>query len=360
MLWADYSSQDPPENNVMSQRKEMRKKVFHFVPSMDIGGVEVGIQRSLPDLRKRFDISIFYVKGRGSLCVGQFPWWRALKNLFKDKPEIVVTSLWWAHPFGMLFSFAGARWVCFMHNAGLTHVIDRLVCRAAVRMADEVAADSNATVQFVRKIKKDVKAQAIPYFFQLDHEFRALKRIPNSFIFVGRGTAQKRIDLVAEFFGKLLASFPDVTCRFVIAGECSKDVWQLAAAYRGRVTVENDLPNQEVIRRLCASEYFVVLSDYEGFCMAAHEAVQAGCFVIYRDVGEIRNYVVPGMSFMVRDITGLAAEFSEFLKGRTRVHTASETQESRQQASRQETYSAFFIDLIAGMAGTNSGRRAND
>ena len=130
------------------------KKVFYFVPSLNIGGVEIAIEKSLPDLRRKLDISIYYVKRRGSLNVGQVACWRALKNLFVARPDVVITSLWWAHPFGLLFKLVGIRWVCFIHNAGFDHNVERLICAAAIRLADKVAADSDQAAAHVCSIKK--------------------------------------------------------------------------------------------------------------------------------------------------------------------------------------------------------------
>jgi len=143
------------------------KKVFHFVPSLNIGGIEVAIEKSLPDLRQKLDISIFYVRRRGSLDVGQMPWWSALKNVFVARPDVIITSLWWAHPLGFLFKLVGIRWVCFIHSSQFAHFVDRLVCTASIRVSDEVAADSDQAAAFVRSIKKKVNAQVIPYIFPL-------------------------------------------------------------------------------------------------------------------------------------------------------------------------------------------------
>ena len=126
------------------------KKVFHFVSSLDIGGVEIAIMKSLPDLRQKIDISVFHVRRHGSLEVGQMPWWGALKNIFVARPHVVITSTWWAHPFGLLFKLVGIRWVCFIHNAGVTHTIDRIVCTSSIRFADKVATDSDQAATFVR------------------------------------------------------------------------------------------------------------------------------------------------------------------------------------------------------------------
>ncbi len=326
--------------------KANMKKVFHFVPSLDIGGVEIAIAKSLPELRQKLDISVFYVRRRGSLDVDQMPWWGALKNIFIARPDVVITSLWWAHPLGLLFKLAGIRWVCFVHNAGLTHAIDRLVCTASIWLADDVATDSDQAAAFVRAVKKTVHVHVIPYIFPLPPEAIKVERVRNSFIFVGRNAEQKRLDLVVGFFKHLLTNFPDVTCRFVIAGDVPIAVLDLIELFGKRASVESNLSNSEVLYRLCASEYFILLSDFEGFCMAANEAVHAGCFVVYRDVGEIKNYVLPDLSFKVTNHEKFYDQFDEILAKRNKTHPIVKSTGPNLQNNYSVTYTSRFIDLI--------------
>ena len=327
------------------------KKVFHFVPSLAIGGVEIGIEKSLPDLKQKFDISIFYVKHPGSLNVGQLPWWRAIKNIFVARPDVVISSLWWSHPLGLLFKLVGIKWVCFIHNAGLTHLIDRIVCKTAILLSDVVAADSEQAVAFVRTIKKNVKSHVIPYIFPLENESIKIKRRKNSFIFVGRNTPQKRIDLIVGFFKYFLENYPAITCRFVISGDIPKEALDLKKSFSERVTLESNLSNNDVLCRLYVSEYFVVLSDYEGFCMAANEAVRAGCFVIYRDVGEIKSYILPNHSYRVMDLVNLNHQFAEVLRKRDEAHLEKvDTEEPKFQGGLKETYVSSFIALMDKLA----------
>ena len=174
-----------------------------------------------------------------------------------------------------------------------------------------------------------------------------VKRIKNSFIYVGRNAKQKRIDLVANFFDDLLANFPGITCRFVIAGDAPIAVLNLIETYGKRVVIELNLSNSKVLHRLCASEYFVVLSDFEGYCMAAYEAVQAGCFLIYRDVGEIKNYVLQNRSFEVLASENAYQQFREVLE--ERIYIDSDEVEPAKltfQGRAIDTYNSRFIAII--------------
>lgn len=332
------------------------KKVFHFVPTLDIGGVEIAIKKSLPDLKHQLDISIFYVKRRGSLDVGQRPWWNALKNIMVDKPDIVITSLWWSHPLGFLFKLFGIRWVCFIHNSRFKHFVDRLVCTLSLWCADEVAVDSNQAAVFVRSIKNRLNVWIIPYIFNLAQWKTEIDRIKNSFIYVGRNASEKRMDLIVGFFKHLLANFPDVTCLLAIAGGIPESVFSLIDQFGKRVIVSSGLSNNEVFDLLSVSEYFVVLSDLEGFCMTAYEAVQAGCFVIYRDVGEIKNYVIPGHSFKVVNPGNFYNQFDDVLIKRNKNNSLGvESSGSKLRSELSVTYTSSFMALAEGVDGSRRG-----
>lgn len=294
----------------------MKKKVFHFLPSLDMGGVEIAVEKSIAHLRQQIDISVFYVRRHGSLEVGQVSWRYAIKHIFKSRPDVVVTSLWWAHPFGLLFKLVGVRWICFIHNAGLTHLIDKIICTAAIWGADEIATDSTKTEKFVLSLNKKLTLHVIPYIFPPALDGLNISRVKKSFIFVGRNVGQKRLDLVVDFFRYFLKKYSDITCRFVIAGQTSMIVTKLENSFDPRVSVEYNISNDEVMLRLYSSEYFVMLSDYEGFSMSTYEAVQAGCFVIYRDVGEIGKYITQNLSFNVVSLKDFYVRFDKIFKMR--------------------------------------------
>lgn len=315
------------------------------MPDFDVGGVQVAIEKSLFDLKQKLDVNVFYVKRRGRMKVGQIPWWYSLKNIFVNRPDVVITSLWWAHPFGFLFKLAGVRWVCFIHNSRFAHFIDRLICTGSIWFSDEVAADSDQAAAFVRSIKKTAKIHVVPYIFPLPQEGE-IERTSNSFIYVGRNAKEKRIDLVTGFFQHLLINFPSVTCRFVIAGDVPRAVSELMESFGKRVIVESNLTNSDVLCRLRASEYFVLLSDFEGFCMTAYEAVYAGCYVIYRDVGEIKSYILPDQSFEVRDLENLYDQSDKMLAGRMEHQVGTKKSDPKLQSLPNSTYITSFMTLI--------------
>ena len=127
-------------------------RVAHIVPSLDIGGVEIGILKSRIALQDKLDYRVFFVKKEGSLTVTQLSVFRLLFEILKGswKPDVVITSLWWSHPFGWLLRSRNRTWIAFFHSAAYAHSIDRIIQKWAWRNADKCIVDSNATAKILQ------------------------------------------------------------------------------------------------------------------------------------------------------------------------------------------------------------------
>ena len=91
--------------------------VAHIVPNMNYGGVEVAIHRSFYELNQIFDYKIYTVKKKGIMNVGQRKIISLIFKCFsiKHRPNFIITSLWWSHPFGLFLSLTGIKWISFFH-----------------------------------------------------------------------------------------------------------------------------------------------------------------------------------------------------------------------------------------------------
>ena len=313
--------------------------------SFDIGGVEVAVEKSLPELQRELDIQVFYVRRHGVLELGQNPWWESLRCLCINRPDVVITSLWSAHLFGFIFKLFGVKWVCFIHNAGVTHFIDNIICKFSILLSDAVAVDSHRTRDFVISVKRSVRVHVIPYIFRTNESNLPHPKILDSFIFVGRNSQQKRLDIVAKFLRYVLTHLENSSCQLIISGVVPAYAEELVTDFPHRTVIKNNLRNEDVINQLVCSENFVVLSDYEGFCMAAYEAVQARCNIIYRDVGEISSYVNQEQSFLVRDISNFHDEFLEWYSKKDSVRDNNNAKYSSR-PNDANTYVMRYLELI--------------
>ena len=282
----------------------MKKKVFYFLPDMDVGGVQVALSRALPQLRQEFDLSVFFVKKPGSMDVGQKPWWAAFACFFELRlPRCVVTSLWMSLFFGLFFKLLGAKWVAFVHSARFHHRRDAFFHKLLLGWADVVAVDSQATAAFVWSfMPPSTRVELVPFKFPRVRD-PAQGEVPvkklRSFVCVGRNDPVKRFDLLATYADRILGKWQDAHFWFVVSGEPLPILQNLELKYLGRAHVLYNVPHQQVQDVLDKSHFYVILSDFEGFSMSTYEAVQANCFVIYRDVGEISSYVLPTLSCSV-------------------------------------------------------------
>lgn len=270
----------------------MKRLIIHIVPSLDIGGVEVGIIRSHKSINDTLDYRVYYVRRPGTLQCGQRPIWRLFfEILFGSlRPDFVVTSLWWSHIFGRLLRIFGISWIAFFHNAGFSHYIDRVILRWAWRHADHCFVDSVATERAMDS-RSTQRAFVVPYIFQSAIEITPWGQKTVDFVWIGRTSSVKRIDLLVEFLKRLEHYDHDATVVLIIAGLIPNILYQYINIARIKVSVYQNLPNDEVLKFLSKAKFFLLFSDHEGMSMSTIEAVQSGCVPVVRRVGEISSYL---------------------------------------------------------------------
>lgn len=282
-----------------------RLKVAHIVPSMLIGGVEIAIQRSFSQLQSIFDYRVFWVKRRGTLDVPARQVCVLIGHILTGKwrADVVVTSLWYAHPFGYLLTAVGIPWVAFFHNSGFSHPIDRIVQVWAWKRADQRLVDSKATQTTMVRLSGLNSAFLVPYFFPISIHDNADNRDIGC-IWVGRNVEAKRLDLYVNFV-KLIRRWTDMRCVAVVAGDILPAVEASLNKDGLNIELRRNLSNEDVLKALSASRYFVLTSDYEGMSMTTLEAVQCGCVPVVRPVGEIPTYLDDQSAVFIRDQNNL-------------------------------------------------------
>jgi len=269
-----------------------RLKVAHLVPVMNIGGVEVAINKSKENIRGAVDYKVFYIKSRGPLSSDDrsitYLCWLIINRRWV--PDVIVTSLWWSHPVGWLFGIlSGRKWLPFFHNAGFSNFIDKIVQRWAWSRSTSVLTDSNATNEAL-SIWGARKAFIVPYLFKAgEPEEETEKDI--DFIWVGRNSNVKRFDLYLDIVEEMRNTFEiQFRCAAVLAGE-EFDAPMASRCRELGVVVQFNLSNDAVCELLRRTIYFVLTSEHEGMSMTTIEAVQSGCIPLVRRVGEIPGYL---------------------------------------------------------------------
>lgn len=331
-----------------------RIQVLHVVPSLNIGGVEVGLLRSHSELQKSITFQVFSVKGPGRLKLPSLSWVEAMKLIIRkqERPQVVVTSLWLGHTVGFLLAaIYGVRWIPFFHSARSEGVWRDAILRGAASLSQFAFFDSVATLQYFGTHDSS-RSQIIPYRFvspNRDTEFDDGRYF--TCIFVGRLSPEKRPDLLIEYLVHLQRLLPDFRALVLAAGE--KDVQDDFSALlqsKGVVAdVRANVPPLTVVDLLCQSALYLSFSDYEGFGMATVDAMSCGCIPVVRPVGEIASYVDEGCGILVNDtspegISAVVEQSVALLKDADSLRTFSKR--SRLNVSRYSLYTESYLEGV--------------
>ena len=271
----------------------MQKILCHIVPAMDVGGVEIAISRSWKLINETIDYRVYYVRRHGIVQCGQKPIWRLLVDMiFRGvRPDVIITSLWWSHAFGLLGRVYGIPWISFFHSEGFSHIFDRLCSQWAWRNSSYRFVDSSATHTALNLIEYK-EAVVIPCVFPA----REKNNIPWSdkkvdFVWIGRSAGTKRIDLLIKFLKYSEQYWDNASVVVIIAGSLPDILTQHLKTTHFKVKILQNETNERVLETLSSSKFYLLFSDHEGISMSTIEAVQSGCLPVVRRVGEIASYL---------------------------------------------------------------------
>jgi glycosyltransferase involved in cell wall biosynthesis len=289
----------------MAHKKNYTNNVIHVVPAMKIGGVEVGIFKSYNIINRYFKYEIINIRRISFLDIPSIGMSGLILKLFNNKtvPDVVVTSLWPSHMIGFTIGkLFGLKWIAFIHSANVYGPFKELFIKMAIKYSDYVLCDSESTkFSKCRNRKNDVSV--CPYVFPRQHPVSNIISRQYDFIFVGRLSKVKRLDLVLKFIEEYNAVNSDSLSLFIIAGD--KDEIE---TYRSQIherncgiTVMNNVDPMDVGRYYNMSKFYILFSDAEGFSMSTVEAMQYGCIPVVRQVGELKNYLNDDFAIILKD-----------------------------------------------------------
>lgn len=280
-------------------------KVAHIVPSMDIGGVEIGIKKSKKEISEFFDYKVFFVKKMGSLKCGQ----KSIFNLFllllsrRWVPDVIVTSLWWSHIFGEIFQrLFGIYWVSFFHSNNYTHKFDRFFIGRAWNKSNICMVDSEATAVLMCEVSRR-RYYIVPYVFKNNICKKRWAEREIDFIWVGRIVKEKRVDLLIKFLTLLQDKTPKARIALVVVGELPIELLELQRENKLIFNFFQNSNNSDLLNLMGNSKFYLLFSDFEGMSMSTVEAIQAGCLPVVRRVGEIASYLSAEACIEISDIS---------------------------------------------------------
>ena len=275
--------------------------VAHIVPNMNYGGVEVAIHRSFYELNQIFDYKIYTVKKKGIMNVGQRKIISLIFKCFsiKHRPNFIITSLWWSHPFGLFLSLTGIKWISFFHDSQYAHIIDFIVSKIAYSLSSYKFFDSKATMLFHSKNILLQNPFIVPYVFKSKLNIDPNVQKDIDFIFVGRNHPKKRLDLVTYLIKILSLRIKKAKFLCIVAGDIYKPFSSLLAS-NIKIDILYNIENTKVQNYLKRSKFYLQLSDYEGMSMTTIEAIQNSALTIIRPVGELKNILNDNNSIVIK------------------------------------------------------------
>lgn len=269
--------------------------ILHILPALNIGGVEVGVMRSMEALRAGHLYNVFSIKGAGYLPIERLSVLALLQMLCSrnNRPDVVITSLWPAHPIGALLSIFGVRWIPFFHAASREGLHRDIILRCAAHLSRVQLCDSEATAKYIG-LEGRARTFICPYLFKRGISPNDRNEVRSyDFVFCGRISKEKRLDLILSFL-QLWQTRETEQSSLLIVSANDVEVAELrreVAARNLQVDIANNIEPKDVSELLLQSTFYLNLSDYEGFSMTTVEAIQCGCLPVVRPVGEIPKYV---------------------------------------------------------------------
>jgi alpha-1,3-mannosyltransferase len=177
-------------------------------------------------------------------------------------------------------------------------------CRLMMKNFDKIVAVSRNDEKLFSRISKNIIF--IPNGVEME-TYSKIKRKPekNTFLFIGRLSPNKRIDLLVELVYLLKEDVPGVKL-YVAGSEWRNEHKKLDALVAEKNLGKNVIFTGEIsegkkLSLLSKAEFFVSASEYEGFGISVIEAMAAGLPVIANDIESFRNLIKNGESGFLID-----------------------------------------------------------
>ncbi|MER9445688.1 glycosyltransferase family 4 protein [Mesorhizobium sp. M0340] len=306
----------------------MAIKVMHLLPKDTLGGAETAA-RSMRDLRRpgfsfrlQYIVETTSVASRGSRGIhiarvnNPLAHLVALYRIVVAHPDVLIASLW---PSMLLAMFAKVlrprmKLVVFLHSALPAHALDNLLTLLALKICDEVWADSPKTLES-RVGQRTAGRGRVISFVVARTGVRSVSQYGGPrFVFWGRLTHDKGIDVALKFICLMQAKYPNA--KFDIWGpdkgeraNIEEQVKELGL--EGAVRLMGELDRSEISTIAPEYSFYLQLSRREGMAMSVVEAMQQGLVPVVTAVGQIGSYCKSGVNSLIVDPESLGKAVEE-------------------------------------------------
>ena len=260
-------------------------------------------------------------------------WFQAAKILYQIKPDVVKSSLFFSNTiFRVLKPFFGYKVIAAEHNTDVKKTRFQIFLnKILVPLTYTMVVDSKMVADYLSRtegIKRNVftviyNGVDIDAVKKAEEDFRPNKEeirkefglSPHDKIFltVSRAVKQKNHELMINSFSLLAEKRGD--CRLVIVGDgellpsLEKQIHDLKL--EGKVILAGERKN--VHRLYAMSDFFIMTSRHEGFCIVAMEGLAFGMPLISTKVAGIVEYLNDEVNgfFVEHDATDIAEKMNK-------------------------------------------------
>ncbi len=300
--------------------KEPASRILHLIPEDGIGGVEVAARTMAAQADLACDFKLLFIAGQRTNAEARRviePRFRSPRNpiahlwallmCLRSRPDVLILSLWKSVPVALMVRLLRprTRLVLFLHSETSLHVLDALLTRAVLRYADEVWADSSATLTGRLGRIEGKPARVISFVTERLPSVAAAAAMPSPrFVTWARLSREKGIDRSLEFIHQLTRRGIDATFDIWGPDRGELSALQRQAAELGierRVAFHGPAAREQLPKLAAGATFLLQLSRTEGMGMATVEAMQMGIVPVVTPVGEIRRYVSDGENGILVD-----------------------------------------------------------
>ncbi len=133
------------------------------------------------------------------------------------------------------------------------------------------------------------------------------KKKPKRFLYVGRLSKNKQVDLLLKTFGELKKLGRDFELRLVGPDfeNLSEELKRLAEELniKKQVVFLGEISDKQLAAEFLSARFFVSASRYEAFGISTIEAMAAGCVPIVSDIPSFRHFISDGKDGFLVDFT---------------------------------------------------------
>lgn len=254
--------------------------------------------------------------------------YRLLRSVFKSRPDAIISNT----RFYLLTLLAGviSRIQKIPHTLierGANHTIhpskivetiakiyDLTLGRLAYQLADKIAGQSQASLDFVRSLGIKNKPMFVAYNGIEVEKFLTTQYNFNRILFVGRLIRDKGCHLLIEAFKKLAYQHPKLELWIVGDGPERSKLEQFAQGFNVKFLGQKNYQEMQQIYSECG--IYVNLSHSNGLSTTILEAGSAGLIVVASDLSGARELITKdrGLLFDLKSVDSLVEKIEFIIK----------------------------------------------